>query len=155
MTDITTALQNITDRIANLYRDQLIADNRVATGKLKEFTADFEYDGNSFRIYFNLEDYFKYVEEGMPPTPVSRKTIENWMRVKKILPQTNKAVYVVTRNIANKIEREGYKGIPSLQTTIDSPQFGTIVNEIKDLFFKKFNEEITELLNKTLQQKGI
>lgn len=155
MDDITTALQNITNRIADLYRNQLIADNRVASGKLKDFTADFEYNGSNFRIFFNLEDYFKYVEEGMPPTKVKRKTIENWMRVKKILPPTNKAVYVVTRNIANKIEREGYSGIPSLQNTIESPQFDTIVSEIKDLFFKKFNEEITELINKTLQQKGI
>lgn len=155
MEDITAALQKFTDQIADLYRNQLIEDNRVASGKLKDFTADFEYDGNNFRIFFNLEDYWKYVEEGMPPTKVDRKTIENWMRIKKILPPSNKAVYVVTRNIANKITKEGYKGIPSLKKTIDSPQFSTIVNEIKSLFLKKFNEEITDLINKTLQQKGL
>lgn len=111
------------------YRDELEADNN-ANGQLYQSLSYTVSNGNSgWVITISLADYWKYVEYGRKPGKwPPREAIENWIRVKRILPKpmTLKSGKTVIPTIpqlsfliARSIGQHGTKGKHYFQNAFD------------------------------------
>ena len=92
-TDLTK-LYDISSEIAEIYRQTIKNSGVTASGQLEEFTWEIEFDGNTYKLIYNLPAHWKWVEEGRRPTS-GRKTkwpdpigdIMMWMELKHIVPR--------------------------------------------------------------------
>lgn len=101
--------------LRNAYQDNLIKNGRIATGDLLNgVDLLIKKDNVSIKLYFDLADYWKYVEYDTKPhfPPVDK--IREWIRVKPVLPDDrggrlptpDQLAYLIGR----KISVEGTKG---------------------------------------------
>lgn len=154
-TELTSAqeqtLNEYTYQLAQLYRDKIDEAGRVASGELKNFESYFVLDEEHFRIFFNLQEYWKWVENGrrpgkQPPT----SAIERWIEVKHLVPNPQDNKIPSTKQlaflIARKIGREGYEGKHPLENAMSSDAATTIINEIKQVLINKIKDEFHEIL---------
>lgn len=143
---LTPEISTIISQIADIYRYHL--KDRKASGKLEDFTTDVEIDENKFRIIFNLEEYWKYVEYGRGPgkmPPISK--IEEWIRIKPIVPNAVDGKVPDTRQlafmIARKIGRVGTPAFYPLHTTLTSQDTEILISAIKQEILKQIAKYIT------------
>ena len=102
------------DRLAALYRDELMRCGAVATGNLVKFNTDITYDGRVIHVYFMLPQYWGAIEEGRRPTVKSEggvlyPAIRRWLDVKSINPvgmSRDTLAHLITR----KIHKLGFFG---------------------------------------------
>lgn len=139
----------ITPEIVRLV-DQMAADYRanlpVASGNLKNFTYGCEFNGSLFEVYFNLPEYWKYVENGrkagkMPPIDA----IKRWMLVKPVVPKAGKNGKIPTPNqTAYLIARSiGEKGIPAGHQLSDTLQKdSSIINQLEQLIINQLENDL-------------
>lgn len=149
--DITN-IKPLVDEIVNLYREELSSQHIDASGNLSStLTSDIEIDDNRLRIYFNLEEYWKYVEYGRragkrPPI----QAIEKWITIKPIIPQPYNNHIPTTKQlaylIARKIGRDGIKGKYPLSKTLYSDRVEFILSEIRKLIIAQINNEISDVI---------
>lgn len=134
-----TEIENICEQIANLYRSKL----PVASGKLKQFTYDFTWDGRYFNLVFNLEDYWKYIENGTKPHFPPLSAIEEWIKIKRIIPRPYKGKVPSTKQLAyligRKISKVGTPAHNSLKLTLNESEL--FINELKEILLNKLLEE--------------
>lgn len=144
-------LNDYTQRLAQLYKEKIDEAGRVASGDLKNFESHFVLEEEHFRIYFNLQEYWKWVENGrsagkQPPS----SAIERWIEVKHLVPNpvNNKipSTKALVFLIARKIGREGYEGKHPLENAMKSDAAATIINEIKQVLINKIKDELHEIL---------
>lgn len=154
-TDLTSTqeklLNEYTFQLAQLYRQKIDEAGRVASGELKNFESYFVLGEEHFHIFFNLQEYWKYVEEGrragkQPPS----SAIENWIQVRHLvpspvndkIPSTKQMAYLIAR----KIGREGYEGKHPLRNALEDNAATTIINEIKQVLINKIKDELHAIL---------
>lgn len=144
---ITNIIEELVERIASLYRQNL--NNSRASGKLQDFQTYIDLNDQRFLISFELEDYWKYVEYGrksgkMPPI----SAIEDWIRVKPIIPDSTSGRIPDTRQlaflIARKIGRDGTPPQLPLKRTIESPETDSLLNLIKQEIIQQVKTYIEE-----------
>ena len=120
-TETYRVLEEYSIRLRNLYQDKLIKGDKIATGDLmNNVEYIIEKDSRSVSVSLQLEDYWKYVEEGRAPgkfPPVDK--ILDWIRVKPIVPD-ERSGRLPTENqlaflIGRKIAEEGIEGTHYLQ----------------------------------------
>ena len=122
----------------------MIEQKHSATGNLslnqKHY---FVFDGRYYRIYLQLEDYWKYLEYGTKPhfPPVDK--IAEWIRIKPVLPRPNAKGKLPTQKqlvfmIARSISIKGTKPTHTLQQTIDEFQ---LRNKVKKLFIEAIKKQ--------------
>lgn len=145
------------EKAAELYKRQLEADGVNASGALATFTTDYEYNGEHFIVYFNLEDYWKYVENGRGPgkfPPLD--AIRNWILVKPItpvpdvrgkIPTTEQLAFLISRKIAN----EGTEGKHSLEKAMSSPEVDQIIEAITKALVDDIHNEIVKNINEIIE----
>lgn len=135
------------------YRENLRKNGHIATGKLfNSVKYELIINSDKIGIEVNLEDYWKYVENGrrsgkFPPL----NKIEDWIRVKKILPSgggrklpTEKQLaYLIGRKIANE-GTEGTHDLEDAQKWVEN----TFKYRIEMALIKDFNTESYELMKK-------
>lgn len=145
--EITSQLQSFVDRLSELYRTNL--EESKATGKLQNFQTDIEIGSNRFVVIFELEDYWKYVEYGRKPgkhPPID--PIEEWIKVKPIIPDSRTGKIPTTKQLAylisRKIGREGTKGQYPLKQTLESSEAESIINSIKQEIIRQIRNYIIE-----------
>lgn len=120
-TETYRVLEEYAIRLRNLYQDKLIKGDKIATGDLmNNVEYIIEKDSRSVSVSLQLEDYWKYVEEGRAPgkfPPVDK--ILDWIRVKPIVPDENNGRLPTENQLAfligRKIAEEGIKGTHYLQ----------------------------------------
>ena len=113
-------------RAADKYRKILETDGIKATGGMQEFTTEFELNDEKFVLYFNMPEYWKYVEYGRKPgkfPPIDK--IRQWIKVKPVLPRPGKNGKLPTENqlaflIARKIAKKGIPATHSLSKTVNN-----------------------------------
>lgn len=141
----------LVDKLAELYRYQLKENDINATGNLSSFDYDIEFDDKSFRVYFNLEEYWKWVEYGrragkQPPID----PIYNWIKVKPIVPKPKNGKIPTQRQLAFAISKSigehGTEGKHPLKNALGSIEATNIVSEIKNLLIKQINNEIKDAI---------
>lgn len=120
-TETYRVLEEYAIRLRNLYQDKLIKGDKIATGDLmNNVEYIIEKDSRSVSVSLQLEDYWRFVEEGRAPgkfPPVDK--ILDWIRVKPIVPD-ERSGRLPTENqlaflIGRKIAEEGIEGTHYLQ----------------------------------------
>lgn len=120
-TETYRVLEEYAIRLRNLYQDKLIKGDKIATGDLmNNVEYIIEKDSRSVSVSLQLEDYWKWVEEGRSPgrfPPVDK--ILDWIRVKPIVPDENNGRLPTENQLAfligRKIAEEGIEGTHYLQ----------------------------------------
>lgn len=149
MIEVTNDILQVINQIADAYRATLREDGKVASGKLVNFSTDIQQSGKWFSIVFNLEDYWKYVENGraagkQPPLDA----IEKWIAVKPIIPKainnkvpsTKQLAFLIARSIGER----GIKPTKALQNTLNSSKVVELEDQLCDLILNQISEEINK-----------
>ena len=158
-------LIQILNNLIERYKTLLEEDNKVASGGLlNSIQGEVRVDNNLYTFVINLNDYWKYLENGVNGTAVDNgstysfkgKTvntdaIEKWITVKKIVPHsinnkvpsTKQLAYVMSRSIA----RNGIKGGHYLNRSLQSTDF---INNIIEEFSKQVNIVINKITEVTI-----
>lgn len=145
--EINQQINDLVDRIADIYRQNL--EQSKATGNLSNFQTIIEVNETSFSVSFELEDYWKYVEYGRRAgkrPPIS--AIEEWIRVKPVIPNAINGRIPDTRQlaflIARKIGRDGIPAKKPLSNTMWSNEVNTIIDDIKRTLTEQIIKYISE-----------
>ena len=153
-------LIQILNNLIERYKTLLKEDNKVASGDLlNSIQGEGRVDNNLYTFVININDYWKYLENGVNGTAVDNgstysfkgKTvnidaIERWIEVKPIVPHsinnkvpsTKQLAYLISRSIA----RNGIKGGHYLKNSLQSTDF---IHNIIEEFSNKVNIEIDKI----------
>lgn len=144
--ELTAEISALVDQISNQYRERL--KDRRASGRLENFTTDIVINDTSFKVIFNLEDYWRWVEYGRGPgkmPPIS--AIENWIKIKPVIPKAVDGKVPDTRQLAFLISRKiATYGTPAhypLHLTQTSQETDNIISAIKQEISKQVYKYIT------------
>ena len=152
MIEINDTIRGLCQQFLDDYKKQLKSDGKNASGELIN-TASYkvQMEGSIFAVYFTLQDYWKYVENGrragrFPPPDA----IEKWIQVKRLVPRsvdgkvpsTKQQAFLISREIA----RNGIPGTKSLQKTIDK-DFNNFSQKICDELIRQLKEEVEKDIN--------
>jgi hypothetical protein len=141
--------------LRNSYQDNLIRNDRVASGKLLN-TVEYEVkDKNgTYTVSLKLQDYWKWIESGRPPTTGGgsgdlRRAILDWIRVKPVLPHPDKDGKLPTPEqlaylISRKIHMEGYEGTHDLREATDET-WDRFVYEIYEAIDKDWDSALIKI----------
>lgn len=141
---VQAVMEEMAIAIRNEYQDNLIRNDRIASGDLLN---NIEYEVTrgdfTYTIYVKMKDYWYYVENGrkagkMPPID----NILNWIRVKPVLPRPNAKGKLPTPQqlaflIARKIGEEGTQGTQDLRKATD-----TIWDTFEDRLYEAIDEDV-------------
>lgn len=146
-------IQLIANQIVELYRKQLESKGIPASGTLGDTASvEVEMNGTKLVVSLNLEHYWRYVEYGRRPgkmPPIDN--IEEWIRVKPVVPNAMNGKVPSSRSlaylIARKIGREGIQGRRPLEATVYSDGFESVMDAIKAEITKQLKQTLLEDLN--------
>lgn len=144
-------ITNICNELLQLYKDYV----NKASGKLADSaTYTVKWDGKYFEVWFNLQSYWKYIENGTRPHFPPIEPIEEWIKVKRLIPNPINGRVPTTRQfayaIATTIARQGTQAYKPLQKTMDSQQADTIIDELVDAILQTINNQIENELEDVL-----
>lgn len=122
---LANVLYEFAVEVRNLYQDNLILNNRIASGNLLN-NIDFrlKINDSTYSVIFSMEDYWWYVENGRKAgkRPPMDKILE-WVKIKPILPRPSNEKLPTPNQlaflIARKIGEEGTEGTGDLSYSID------------------------------------
>ena len=149
--NVEKVLNDFGKRLVEGYRDKLDSGNINASYDLYNSVRYMvEIGENSFEVKLELEDYWKYIENGRKAgkfPPIDK--IKKWIEVKPILPRPYNGKLPTTAQLAylisRKISIEGIEPKPILEQTIEeilSEFYISIENafeqDIKEIFLLEF-----------------
>ena len=141
---VQAVMEEMAIAIRNEYQDNLIRNDRIASGDLLN---NIEYEVTrgdfTYTIYVKMKDYWYFVENGrkagkMPPID----NILKWITVKPVLPRPNAEGKLPTPQqlaflIARKIGEEGTEGTQDLRKATD-----TIWDTFEDRLYEAIDEDV-------------
>lgn len=141
-------LNYLGNQLVNNYRTNLASNNVNATGKLGNTLSYEVVTGDGYyAVDLNIEDYWKYVEEGRAAgkfPPIDK--IKDWIRIKPIvpnikngkLPNIDQLAYLISRKIGTR----GTQGKHILSNSIDELD----INKIEEALTKDLNISADHLI---------
>ena len=144
---LDAALDSLMNEFQNAYASKLQETNHYASGNLalnqKHY---FVFDNRYYRIYLQLEDYWKYLEYGTKPHFPPIEKIAEWIRIKPVLPRPNAKGKLPTQKqlafmIARSISVKGTKPTHTLQQTINEFQLS---KKVKKLFIDAVKKHLVD-----------
>lgn len=151
-----TKLYDYTKELADLYRDNLQNCDAVASGKLINFPYHIDFQEASLRVFFDLPEYYYYIEEGRGPTRRSEggalfPAIQEWVRRKNITP-TKGDLDSLAWAITKSIHRKGYFGLDHhgkhpLKNALDRAKQTGLIDKIRGAVVDGMGETIKVELN--------
>lgn len=141
---VQAVMEEMAIAIRNEYQDNLIRNDRIASGDLLN-NIEYEITRGDFTytIYVKMRDYWYYVENGrkagkMPPID----NILKWIEMKPILPRPNSKGKLPTPQqlaflIARKIGELGTEGTHDLRKATD-----TIWDTFEDRLYEAIDEDV-------------
>lgn len=148
-------LERYAVELRNEYQDNLIRSDRIASGDLLN-TVEYEVkDKNgTYTVSLRLQDYWKWVESGRPPTEKGgngdlRTAILEWIKIKPVLPHPDKDGKLPTPQqlaylISRKIHKEGYEGTQDLRKATESV-WDRFVYEIYEAIDKDWDSALIKI----------
>lgn len=141
---VQAVMEEMAIAIRNEYQDNLIRNDRIASGDLLN---NIEYEVTrgdfTYTIYVKMKDYWYYVENGRkagkwPPID----NILNWIKIKPVLPRPNAEGKLPTPQqlaflIARKIGEEGTQGTHDLRKATD-----TIWDTFEDRLYEAIDADV-------------
>lgn len=133
-----TSINQIASNFLAVYKQQL--QNNKTTGSLAN-TASYmtKFDGRYLTISLNLQDYWKYVEDGTKPHFPPIEDILQWIKVKPVLPRKRNGKLPTQKQLAYLISRK----ISKVGTKAYKP-----LNKAMSIF--KLQQKVLKALNKEL-----
>ena len=152
--NLQRVLGEFAQELRNRYQDNLIRDNKIASGNLlNSIDYKVQYDDRAIWVELHLEDYYKWVENGRGPGkfPPPDKIME-WIRIKPVIPDDRGGKLPTEQQLAyligKKIAEEGIEPGNQLHNAMDDiySQFeekideaiALDVNEAIDIIFSSF-----------------
>lgn len=138
-------IKSLCQELLDLYKANLSPHSASHT---LENTASYKIEiGKSwFELSFYLEDYWKYLENGTKPHFPPIQKIEEWIRVKPIIPSATSGKIPTTKQLAylisRKISRVGTKPTHILEKTLESDLVNKITEAVSNTIMKEINKEI-------------
>lgn len=141
---VQAVMEEMAIAIRNEYQDNLIRNDRIASGDLLN-NIEYELTRGDFTytIYVKMKDYWYYVENGRkagkwPPI----QNILDWIKIKPVLPRPNAEGKLPTPQqlaflIARKIGEEGTEGTQDLRKATD-----TIWDTFEDRLYEAIDEDV-------------
>ncbi len=152
-----TKLYDLTKQLADLYRNELININAVASGKLVNFTTGIDWDGEKLNVYFNLPHYWGAIEWGRRPTEKASEphlfdAILNWVKLKGITARDGKDQTSLAWAITKKIHKQGFFGADHhgkkpLATALERARGEGLLKEIVTCVADGYGNQIQVALN--------
>ena len=148
--EIEQILYQVAMDVAMDYKAELNALNVNATGNLQNVDFEVEVNGNTYKIYLILQDYWKFVENGrLPGSFPNIGKLQQWIQIKQILPRpmangklpTEKQLTYI---IGNSIKEKGIQPKPALANALKKNE--THLNKIKEAVGKSLDKEIKKML---------
>lgn len=121
--NVERVLQEYAVEFRNMYQDNLIRSDRIASGELlNSIEAHVEIQGTAYEVKLILADYWKYVEEDTRPHWPPKSAILKWIQMKPVLPRPDANGKIPTPEslaylISRKIAQYGTQGSHDLQKT--------------------------------------
>lgn len=151
-------ITNIVNRMLDLYKNRLANDNINASRTLSDTASTtININGLTLSVYFNLEHYWKYVEYGRRPgkrPPI--KPIEDWIKIKPVVPNPINGVVPSTKQLAflisRKIGMEGTKPQHPLEKSTGfksgnrPSDMNMLINELKHDIVNQVQEQLNKLI---------
>lgn len=134
------------------YREQIADKNAFASGRLFDSVKHIvQVNDTAIELSLELEDYWKWVEEGRAPgkfPPLDK--IEEWIRVKPVAPYPDSKGKVPSNEqlaflIGRKIAQEGTEGKHLLEDAMESTR--DWMELIEEGIDKDVKEQLDEVLN--------
>lgn len=106
---LTQVLNDFARDAKENYRSALRSSDHIASGALQNFEATVVQGDKEFRVEFDLEKYWKYVEHGTRPHWPPQEPILKWIEVKPVIPRPGRdgripspkqLAYLIRRKIA-------------------------------------------------------
>lgn len=123
--NLMAVLEEYGQAVRNLYQDNLIRNDRIATGDLlNSIDYQVQFNGVAYEVQLKLEEYWKYVEEDTKPHwPPVNKILE-WISAKPIIPKPDDRGRIPTPRqlaylIGRKISKVGTEGSHDLKDAIE------------------------------------
>jgi len=120
------ALQAYGDAVAAAYKDELLGDDRIATGDLINSVKAVVIgpDGGQIEVALDVAAYWKYVEYGTRPHWPPPDAIRKWIEAKPVIPTAFRngklpTLEQLTFLISRKIARFGTVGTHTLAHTLE------------------------------------
>ena len=142
-----TTIKKITDDFVVELKNKLKANGSNASGDLsKSLKGIVKQNGKYIVVSIQLNEYWKFIENGTKPHFPPVDAIKKWISVKPILPRPLKSGKLPTDNqlaylIGRKISKVGTKAKPFLKTTItDFDLVGKIYDEVTNLLNKQLED---------------
>lgn len=162
--DLTSLFPNLIEvldaygkTLVERYREGLIDGDHIATGNLfNSVSSEVTLNGQSFIVEFKMPEYGEYLEQGTKPHFPPLTAIENWIRVKRIVPRRDQQGKLPTEKqlsylIARKISEEGTPAT-HLWEKANALTFNEWNKLIDEAISMDLNENLEEILQ-TLNQK--
>lgn len=123
--NVLAVLRDYAAEVRNLYQDNLIRHDRIASGGLlNSAECRVNIGDRSYEVVMTLEDYWRYVEEDTRPHWPPVDAILRWVQIKPVIPRPDAAGRIPTPRqlaylIGRKIAREGTKGSHDLADAVE------------------------------------
>ena len=150
--ELQKVLQDYAKEAEEVYKYQISLGGKNASRKLTDSVkSKIVVNGQAFEIYLNLQQYWKYIEEGRKPgkfPPVG--AILNWISVKPILPRpdgSGNMERLRPKQLAfingRKIKEEGIDPFPALKTTIE---------EVNKIYYDRLSSALANDIGKYVRR---
>lgn len=152
LSELSDILRRLGEDVRQGYVDKLVKNGRPTRENTLASTvsAYVEVKGTTYYVGLNLQEYWKYVEEGTKPHWPPPSAILHWIEVKPVIPRPGKDGRIPTPKqlaflIGRKISEVGTKGTRDLKETTDA-LLGFYEQEIADALGRdafRYIEKIT------------
>ena len=108
--------------------------------------------GTTYEVVLNLQDYWKYVEEGTRPHWPPISAIAHWIQIKPVIPRPDEKGRIPSQQslaylIGRKISREGTKGTHDLKETTDA-----LLGYYEDLIKEALERDVFDYIEKVTSE---
>lgn len=151
--DLYNVLVELGENVRKGYVQKLIQNGHPTTENTlaSSVTSEVIVNGTTYSVVLNLQDYWKYVEEGTRPHWPPVTAIAHWIEIKPVVPRpdyngriptTKQLAYLIGR----KISQKGTKGTHDLQETKDS-----ILGYYEQRIMEALDRSVLEYIEKVIQ----
>lgn len=152
-TALVDILRELGENVREGYVNKLIRNGRPTTENTlaSTVTSQVEVNGTTYSVVLNLQEYWKYVEEGTRPHWPPPSAILHWIEVKPVIPRPDEKGRIPTPKqlaylIGRKIAREGTKGTHDLRETTD-----TLLGYYEDRIKEALETDCLRYIEKVMQ----
>lgn len=155
-----TELYDLADEAVNYYHQQVKNVGAIGYNKgLLNSTANVKVNGSVVSLYFELPEYYYYVENGRKPSanitnpPVVYNEILKWVKAKGIMGWLNSRGKEMTQEqiasaVYHSIMKKGYTGKKPLENAVTQIKQSNIPKRMADIIGEQFSKDLHNELMK-------